>query len=488
MDGASDNSRSLARSRIIGNTLALFLGNAAGNLFSFILMVFLARFLGDVAVGQYSFIFATGFLIVLLGNPGLEYILIKEVPANDRLIVTYGPNILSLKIILAVFAVTVTGFIALKIKKDPAVISCLLIVSIIYGFDVVGAVFSSVLKANERMDLMSLAEVIERGIAFMLGIVVLYYTYSLLYLVLALLVSRILREGLYISFAKRYFNARLGFDLLLWKKLLVASFPFSFSITFLYVYYKIDTVMLSLMVNDQVTGWYNAAYRLVDVVNYIPFLIVTAILPSMARSSKKDKDLLIDLFNRSLRYLIILAAPIGFGTYLLAPRIIKIVYGEGFSNAAVALKILILAEVFVFVNYLGGQLLNVIDKQKAYTIIIGITAGVNILLNVILIPKYTYIGASVATLLCEVLVFILVYHIIKKVFLKVSIWPLLLRPILASIIMGIIILNIDFLPLWYAVPIGAISYFLLFFLLGGFNEHDKETLTDILSMVGLKRA
>ena len=64
---------------------------------------------------------------------------------------------------------------------------------------------------------------------------------------------------------------------------------------------------------------------------------------------------------------------------------------------------------------------------------------------------------------------------------------MVLRPILASIIMGIVILKTDFLPLWYAVPIGAVSYFLLFFLLGGFNEHDKETLTDILSMVGFKR-
>jgi len=223
------------------------------------------------------------------------------------------------------------------------------------------------------------------------------------------------------------------------------------------------------------------------VVNYIPFLIVTAILPPMARSSKEDHELLRDIFNRSLRYLIILAAPIGVGTYLLAPRIIHFVYGEGFANASFALKILIWAEVLVFVNYLGGQLLNVIDKQKVYTTLIGITAGVNILLNMILIPKYTYLGASVATLLCEVLVFVLVYHVIRKVFFNVTIWPLFLRPILASIIMGIVILRINFLPLWYVVPIGVASYFLLFFLLGGFNQHDKEALTEILSMVGLKR-
>lgn len=478
----------MTKDRIIKNTFALFMGNGIVNLLSFFLMVVMARTLGDVGVGQYSFIFAFGSLIILLGNPGLEYLIVKEVPADKGLLPMYGGNILSLKIILAVLAVSVTVALSMFINKPQVVIYSLLIVCIIYGLNVVGSTFSSILHAKERMDLTSLAQVAERSIALGLGVIVLYKTRSVLYLVLVLLVSRAVREVLCFYFSNRYFTPALRRDWRIWKELFIKSVPFSLSIFFLYIYYRIDTVMLSLMINDQVTGWYNAAYRLVDVVNYIPFLIVTAILPPMARSSKKDKELLRDIFNRSLRYLIILAAPIGLGTYLLAPRIIQFVYGEGFSNAAFALKILIWAEVFVFVNYLGGQVLNVIDKQKAYTMIIGITAAVNILLNMILIPKYTYIGASVATLLCEVLVFILVYHIIKKVFLKVSIWPLLLRPILASIIMGILILRIDFLPLWYAVPIGAVSYFLLFFLLGGFNEHDKETLIDILSMVGLKKA
>jgi O-antigen/teichoic acid export membrane protein len=247
-------------------------------------------------------------------------------------------------------------------------------------------------------------------------------------------------------------------------------------------------VMLYLMVNDQVTGWYNAAYRVIDVFNYIPFLFVTAILPPMARYSKQDKKLLSDLFNLPLRYLIVLAVPMGVGTFLLAPRIILFVYGEGFENAAIALKILIWAEVIVFVSYLGGHLLNIGDKQKTYTKFIGITAGLNIVLNFILIPKYTYIGASIATLLCELLIVVLIYNSVKKHFFDVDLWSSVWRPILCSIAMGIIIIQLSFLPLWYVVPIGIISYFILFFLLGGFNKQDKDTFLSILSMMRLKRA
>ena len=101
----------------------------------------------------------------------------------------YAGNILSLKIILAGLAVSVTVALSLFVNKPQVVIYSLLIVCVIYGLNVVGLTFSSILQANERMDLTSLAEVAERVIALGLGVIVLYQTRSILYLILALLVS-----------------------------------------------------------------------------------------------------------------------------------------------------------------------------------------------------------------------------------------------------------------------------------------------------------
>jgi O-antigen/teichoic acid export membrane protein len=478
----------MAKNRIIRNTLALFAGTAVGNVFSFLLMVVIARALGDVGVGQYSFLFAFGYLILILCNPGLGYLIIKDVPANKGITSQYGNNILSMKAILAVVSAAAAVSLLIFIKDDTLIIRSFMVVALIYMINCAMSVFPNILRANERMDLTALIDAIERAVALLAGVVLLYITRSLLFLVLALLISNLVKQMLYFMFSRRYFVPRFGIDFQLWKRLFVRSLPFALSISFLYIYYRIDTVMLSLMVGDQVTGWYNAAYRLVDVFNYIPFLIVAAILPPMARSSKKDNELLADIFNRSVRYLILLAIPIGVGTFILAPRIVLVVYGEGFASAAIALKILIWAEVIVFVNYLGGHLLNIIDRQKIYTKIIGITVGLNIVLNFILIPKYTYIGAGVATLLSEVLIFVLMYHFVGKYFIKVNIWTVVWRPILASLVMAIVILKVDFLPLWYVIPIGAMSYFFSFFLLGGFNKHDKDTLFTVLSMMGLRRA
>jgi O-antigen/teichoic acid export membrane protein len=261
------------------------------------------------------------------------------------------------------------------------------------------------------------------------------------------------------------------------------SLPFALSISFLFIYYRIDTVMLSLMVGDQVTGWYNAAYRLIDVIHYIPLLIVAAILPPMALYSRENREVLTDIFNRSFRYLVMLALPIGVGMFLLAPRLILFVFGEGFENAAPALRILVWAEVFAFLNYLGGHLLNMIDRQKIYTIIVGATAAFNIILNLLLIPSYHHIGAAVATLLCELLIFALVYSCIWRYFFKFHPWSLVWKSALAAVIMGVLIVKIQFLPVWCIVIAGCICYFIALFILRGFNMHDKDALNSILDMV-----
>ena len=472
------------KNKIIRNTLALFAGTAVGNVFSFLLMVYIARTLGDVGVGQYSFLFAFGYLIVILCNPGMGYLIIKDIPADKNLTSQYANNILSVKAILAVVSATAAVFLLMFIRDDILIVRSFMIVAVIYMVASVGSVFENLLKANERMDLTALIDVIERAVALCVGVVLLYITRSLLYLVLALLISSLVKYILYFMFSRRDFVFGLGIDFALWKKLFVRSLPFALSISFLYVYYKIDTVMLSLMVGDQVTGWYSAAYRLIDVVHYVPLLIVAAILPPMALYSRKDTGVLTDIFNRSFRYLVILALPIGVGMFLLAPRLILFVFGEGFENAAPALRILIWAEVFAFLNYLGGHLLNMIDRQKIYTVIIGATVAFNIILNLILIPGYHHIGAAVATLLCELLIFALVYYCIGRYFFRVHLWSLAWRPALASVIMGALVIKVQFLPVWSIVIAGCVCYFLTLFILGGLNRHDRDALHSVLDILG----
>ena len=150
---------------VVRNTISLFAGSAALNMLSFLLMVIIARRLGDVGVGQYSFIFAVGSFIVLVCQPGLEYLIVKEVPARKELMAHYGANIFTLKVLFSFLAVAVAIALSPLLPKDAEVIRSFLVVCVLYGIEVPGSVFLKTLHAHERMGLSSLAEVIERGIA-----------------------------------------------------------------------------------------------------------------------------------------------------------------------------------------------------------------------------------------------------------------------------------------------------------------------------------
>jgi O-antigen/teichoic acid export membrane protein len=468
---------------VVRNLIALFSGNAIINLLSFFTMVFLARTLGDVGIGQYSFIFALGFLFFIIGNPGLDYLILKDVSANKELLPKYGANGLAIKIVLAGIAIVFSFLLSFLIERSPTVIYSLRVVGLIIGSQIIGSFFVKVLQVNERMDLTTKASVVERMIACSLGIAVLYLTRSLLYFTLVLLVSEILKECLLIRFSRQYFQPRVEIDLKMWKELLLKSLPFSLSTFFIIIYAKTDTIMLSLLKNDQVTGWYNAAYRLIDVVNYVPFLIVTAILPVMARYVVEDRKKLNELLMQSLRYLIILAIPLGVGVVMLSPELIYLIYGDGFQPANDVLRILICTEVIVFMTTLIAQMLNISNRQTSFMTIIGLTAGLNVLLNLILIPRFSHLGAAAATLFCELVVFLMLAYVIKNTGIVLSMLSLVWRPLIASSIMAIVILAIHSLPLLVIIPVSMICYFTLFFLLKGFTRKDLAGLQTIISII-----
>jgi O-antigen/teichoic acid export membrane protein len=96
------------------------------------------------------------------------------------------------------------------------------------------------------------------------------------------------------------------------------------------------------MKGDAVVGWYNAAYRLVMGLQFIPLALVGAIYPILSRyHSISAKDNLMIVYEKAFKLLSMLAIPLGIGTSLLADRIIIFLYGNNFSNSIIALQILI---------------------------------------------------------------------------------------------------------------------------------------------------
>jgi O-antigen/teichoic acid export membrane protein len=201
-----------------------------------------------------------------------------------------------------------------------------------------------------------------------------------------------------------------------WKKLISGGLPFALTYFMVMVYFKIDTVMLSKMVGDEAVGAYNAAYNLVFAFMIISSAIVGSLFPAMAFNYLEDKEYSQRILAGGLKYSLILSLPLAFGGTFLAQKVIFFIYGQQYSASVLALKIIIWALPVLFVTNLLGNCLGAIYRQKEVLYVSSANAVVNVILNLILIPRYSFYGSAAATVATELLGMVILLRLISKNF------------------------------------------------------------------------
>ncbi|MBN2567250.1 flippase [Candidatus Woesearchaeota archaeon] len=444
--------------RILKNMSVLFAAEIVTKILSFFLVILLTRYLGDYGFGQYSFIIATTGLLYLFFDFGMWDFALKEFPRHMQDCKRYLDNIIPLQAAIGVvFALPVALYLATS-GHDPSfklsfALGYLLLFLMSFS-DSMRVVF----KVHEEMEYDSLERTVEKAISFGGGVAALAMGHGLVGFFLVLIAAKAVSLGVsFIILRRRYFRPGIAFDLAYWRYLLVSGSAFFFMIVFYMIHFQIDTIMIKLFHDFAVVGWYDAAYKLVTTLTLLPNIILIPVLPVMTRSFIDDRRLLIAIYRKLFRYLFILFAPIAVGTTLLAGRIIGLVYTDQFANSALALQILIWAELFVVLSFLTKTVLVSIDRQKDFTYLIGASALLNIFLNLYMIPRYSYVGAGITTVITEGIVFVVSYLVISKRLARFSLLRLW-KPAVAAAAMGIAVHLIRPLNLFAIIAVAALVY------------------------------
>ena len=164
---------------------------------------------------------------------------------------------------------------------------------------------------------------------------------------------------------------------------------------------------------------------------FLPSVYVIAVFPLLSRFNVSSKELLKYSYEKSFKYLIIIGLPIATGTTLIASPLILFIYKSAFSQSIIALQILIWSVPIIFVNYILGTAINSINKQSQMVKSAFIVMALNILLNLIFLPKYGFIASSVITVITEFSAFIFWYHIMNINGYKLPIHKILVKPVIA---------------------------------------------------------
>jgi O-antigen/teichoic acid export membrane protein len=242
--------------------------------------------------------------------------------------------------------------------------------------------------------------------------------------------------------------------------------------------------MLSFMQGNQAVGLYNAAYRIVLLLLFIPSVINIAIFPVMSRLYGSSRGALKKIVEKYFKLMILLGIPIGVGVTLLASQIINIIFGKAYLESTPALQILIWATVCTFANAAFVQLFQSTNKQILMTKVTFIGMIVNITLNLILIPKFSYIAASFNTLITEFLLLTMVLILVNRsgYLVKGKILSLdVIKIIISSLIMGMFIWLFKDLNLFILIFASAFLYLIVVLALKGINSEDINIIKNIRS-------
>jgi len=182
--------------------------------------------------------------------------------------------------------------------------------------------------------------------------------------------------------------------------------------------------------------------------------------------------------------MLVIAVPIAVGTTVLAQRIIAVIYGPDYVNSGPVLQVLIWSMAFIFPTFVFTNLLYSINRQMTAARITAACALLNVLLNAILIPKYSGTGAAIATVATQFAALTLCGIFCAKAGYSIpitSVLALLFKIAVASAAMCVFVLYCDSLILWVLIPLAAVLYFAVLFVVRGIGtKEDMDLLQAIV--------
>lgn len=201
------------------------------------------------------------------------------------------------------------------------------------------------------------------------------------------------------------------------------------------VYTSLDTILLGFMMNYTEVGLYSSAVKISRLL--LPFAVATTsvMVPKIAYSyAMKDKLELDNILDKSFSLVTFFSIPMSIGLFTISPSFVPIFFGEEYLKVIPLLQIL--SSVLFFVglsNFFGIQVLATTGKESKLLLSILLGAMVNLLLNIILIPRLGALGTSLTAAIAEFVVLISTFIFSYKYFeLKLN-WISILHSILSCL-------------------------------------------------------
>ena len=386
--------------------------SAISNLLLVVLVILAGRILGDSNYGMFSLALAIASIFEMPIDFGLGTLIVRDVARDRGLAARFLHSVIPWKLILSIVVMLMlipTAHILGKSWDARVAIYAMGLAIVLRSFKATTHAF---FQAFERFDLVLLTTYTERILVVTICGLTLFKTRSLLPFTFAFALARV-PDLIFSYWLLNRSITKFGWrtDARLMKTIQMDALPFGSLniVTVLYAY--LGTVILGAFRAPYEVGWYSAGYRVYEGLTMFPFILSVVLLPRLSNLYVGDRSRHAELSVRSLKYGLILSVPVLILGWLLAPWILTTIFGPEYVHGTQALRMLVVASVFMFSNRLLNTILISTDKQTAVLRASAFGLAVSACAHVVLVRLYGATGAGISALIAEACVFFLFMRI-----------------------------------------------------------------------------
>lgn len=478
---------SIAR-KILSNTAAQLIGKALMALLGIAVVKICTNYLTVGKYGEYNMVYEFLAFFGIAADLGLFTIAVKEMSKNESQTSKIIGNVLSLRTILVITTMiaAVIAVFFIPMYKNTYIPLGVAIASVTIFLTIVNGTISSVLQSRLKMEYASVAMVAGKAISVLFMGYIVFFGFpknpetGFFMLLGAGIVGNLIMTIITDHYVRKITVPEYRFDLDVWKNIFVQALPYGIALILNTVYFRINSIFISFIRGQEEVGVYAVAMRMLEQLTVLPLYFMNSVLPVLTKSLELKTDKYKAIIKYSFDFLASMAVPMAVGGIILATQIIRLISNakyltrieDGFYGSDMALKILVVAVLFQFLNILFSFILVALGKQIKLLYISGGCVLFNILVNTVTVPLYGFRGAAATSVLSELFILIGTYLAARK-YLDFQIsFKNLLKIIFSALVMGAVLyllepLSDQYLKHWgvlILIPAGAAVYVAMLFL------------------------
>jgi len=454
---------------IVRNWSLLAGSQVVASLIAMATMVIVSRNLGDAEFGRLYLALTLTYIVGLAVDFGLSQVVTRAVARDHALARPYFVRAALVVGAMGVCLYFVTLGSALALGYSPEVRSLVLILGVLIAAEGFSQVLGALFQAHEQMLVPVFARIAVNAITLALVVPLLLRGYGAAMVATVIVLAAILRAAFQAAAVRRLG----GFHLPTprppqWGGLLRAGLPFLVAQELGLFAYRVNVVILGRMSSEATVGWYGAASRVMEALNFVPLLLTTATFPVLSRLwVNAPTTTFTATVRKTLHLVLVVAVPVAVVLFILAEDIIGSLFTlQAYAPAVPILRIQALSLALMFVDYLLVCVLMAIGKERIWISILAAACLLNPVLNWLLIPlaesRYGNgaIGAALVTLVIEVFVMACALRTIPSGTFGVESARVAASASALGAVLGVVLLGSRILgvPWFLAAAVGGIGY------------------------------